>query len=278
MAALTVENRRTLTLIATILGSSLDYLVTLRAVAQAAVPKVADWCTVHVLERGELRQLAIAHVDEQKVVFAEELQERYPLAASPFAYVAESGRAQLVSDVSEEMLAQAAVDELHLDILRELGLLSYMCVPLLAHDRILGVITFVTAESERRYDESDLGFAEELGRRAGTTIENARLYAEAEEQARAARVLATVGDGVCLVDREGIVRLWNPAAQAILGRTFRVTQHRGEFVDSPLAPLVTATVHPSSILRSRTDEERRSAFDAFVEDLRRVARAAHVSP
>jgi PAS domain S-box-containing protein len=200
-----------------ILGSSLDYLTTLRGVAQAAVPKVADWCAVHVLEHGELRQLAIAHVDEQKVVFAEELQERYPLAASPFGYVAESGRAQLVADVSEQMLAQAAVDELHLDILRELGLLSYMCVPLLALDRILGVITFVTAESERRYDESDLGFAEELGRRAGTAIENARLYADAEEQARAARVLATVGDGVCLVDREGVVRLWNPAAQAILG-------------------------------------------------------------
>jgi hypothetical protein len=52
-----------------------------------------------------------------------------------------------------------------------------------------------------------------------------------------------------------------------------VTQHRGELVNSPLAPLVTATVHPSSIIRSRTDEERRSAFEAFVHDLRRVARA-----
>jgi uracil-DNA glycosylase family protein len=71
-----------------------------------------------------------------------------------------------------------------------------------------------------------------------------------------------------------LVLLGATAAQAILGRSFRVTQHRGEFVDSPLAPLVTATVHPSSILRSRTDEERRSAFDAFVQDLRRIARAA----
>ena len=71
-----------------------------------------------------------------------------------------------------------------------------------------------------------------------------------------------------------LVLLGATAAQAILGRSFRVTQHRGEFVESPLAPLVTATVHPSSILRSRTDEERGSAFDAFVEDLRRVARAA----
>jgi uracil-DNA glycosylase len=80
------------------------------------------------------------------------------------------------------------------------------------------------------------------------------------------------------IEPEVLVLLGATAAQAILGRTFRVTQHRGEFLDSPLAPLVTATVHPSSILRSRTDEERRSAFDAFVEDLRRVARAAHVSP
>jgi uracil-DNA glycosylase len=76
------------------------------------------------------------------------------------------------------------------------------------------------------------------------------------------------------IEPEVVVLLGATAAQAILGRTFRVTHHRGEFVDSPLAPLVTATVHPSSILRSRTDEERRAAFDAFVTDLRRVARAA----
>jgi uracil-DNA glycosylase family protein len=76
------------------------------------------------------------------------------------------------------------------------------------------------------------------------------------------------------IEPEVLVLLGATAAQAILGRNFRVTQRRGEFVDSPLAPLVTATVHPSSILRSRTDEERRSAFDAFVEDLRRVGDAA----
>jgi uracil-DNA glycosylase len=76
------------------------------------------------------------------------------------------------------------------------------------------------------------------------------------------------------IEPKVLVLLGSTAAQAILGRSFRVTQHRGEFVDSPLAPLVTATVHPSSILRSRTDEERGSAFDAFVQDLRRIARAA----
>jgi DNA polymerase len=70
-----------------------------------------------------------------------------------------------------------------------------------------------------------------------------------------------------------LVLLGATAAQAILGQTFRVTQQRGTFVDSPLAPLVTATVHPSSILRSRTDHERREAFEGFVKDLRVVGRA-----
>jgi uracil-DNA glycosylase family protein len=76
------------------------------------------------------------------------------------------------------------------------------------------------------------------------------------------------------IEPKALVLMGATAAQAILGRSFRVTHHRGEFLDSPLAPLVTATVHPSSILRSRTDQERRSSFDAFVDDLRRVARAA----
>jgi uracil-DNA glycosylase family protein len=71
---------------------------------------------------------------------------------------------------------------------------------------------------------------------------------------------------------EVLVLLGATAAQALLGRAFRVTQQRGTFVDSPLAPLVTATVHPSSILRSRTDEERREAFDGLVADLQVVRR------
>jgi uracil-DNA glycosylase len=72
---------------------------------------------------------------------------------------------------------------------------------------------------------------------------------------------------------EVLVLLGATAAQAILGRSFRVTQQRGEFVDSPLAPLVTATIHPSSILRAETDEDRRVAFEGFVRDLRLVATA-----
>jgi uracil-DNA glycosylase len=72
---------------------------------------------------------------------------------------------------------------------------------------------------------------------------------------------------------EVLVLLGATAAQAFLGRSFRVTQQRGSFVESPLAPLVTATIHPSSILRADTEEDRRVAFEGFVQDLTMVSRA-----
>lgn len=69
-----------------------------------------------------------------------------------------------------------------------------------------------------------------------------------------------------------IVCLGATAAQALLGKEFRVTQHRGEFIDSPLAPYVTATVHPSSILRAPDDATRHEEMKGFVADLRKVAK------
>jgi PAS domain S-box-containing protein len=118
------------------------------------------------------------------------------------------------------------VDDLHLELLRELGLRSYMCVPLRVRNRGFGAITLVQAESGRVYGEDDLALANELARRAATAIENSRLYREAEERAQAARVLANVGDGVVLVDGDGVVRLWNAAAAAITGVSERAAVGR----------------------------------------------------
>ena len=76
---------------------------------------------------------------------------------------------------------------------------------------------------------------------------------------------------IALVKPRVLVCLGATAAQALLGRAFKVTQHRGRFVDSPLAPRVLATVHPSSILRAPDDESRHAEMERFVEDLKRVA-------
>jgi DNA polymerase len=77
---------------------------------------------------------------------------------------------------------------------------------------------------------------------------------------------------IALVNPRVLVCLGATAAQALLGRGFKVTQQRGEFVPSPLAPLVTGTVHPSSILRAPDDESRRREMEGLVADLKRVAK------
>ena len=76
---------------------------------------------------------------------------------------------------------------------------------------------------------------------------------------------------IALVKPRVVVLLGATAAQALLGRGFKVSQQRGTFVPSPIAPRVTATVHPSSILRAPDDESRRAEMKRFVADLKRVA-------
>ncbi len=213
-----------------VLSASLDYRKTLQAVAELAVPEIADWCAVDLVEEdGSIHSLALSHADPAKVTFARELQDRYPQpdADSGAARVIRSGESELVTEVSDDLIEAAAIDELHLELLRELGLHSYMCVPLVARDQIMGAITFVVAESGRRFRDGDLLLAEELARRAATAVDNARLYRQAEERAQAARVLASIGDGVVLLDSDGVIRLWNRAAEAITGlRRGAVIGHR----------------------------------------------------
>jgi PAS domain S-box-containing protein len=219
------------------LGSSLDYRTTLAALAKMAVPRIADWARVDIVEDGKLRTLAVEHVDERKVELALELSRRYPEdpdAAQGPPLVLRTGESELIAEISEERLSELAVDDLHLGLVRELGFQSYMGVPLVVRGSRSGVISFVAAESGRRYGPADLALAEELARRASTAIENAQLYREAEERAQAARVLETVADGVFLVDVEGIVRLWNRAAEAItkLARDDVVGRRAGEVLPS----------------------------------------------
>ncbi len=205
----------------TLLASSLDYESTLRAVARLAVPHLADWCVIDVAdEEGTLTRIAAAHVDPEKVALVQELEQRWPQRPDdPFGSYAvlRSGTPELSPEVSDDLLRAIAHDDEHLRALGELGMRSSMSVPMWGRDHVLGVLSFVTGESERRYTEADLALAEELARRAAVAVDNALLYRQAEERARAARVLAAIGDGVFLVDSRGVVGLWNPAAEAITG-------------------------------------------------------------
>ena len=161
------------------LASSLDYQETLRAVARLAVPEVADWCAVDVLAGEELERVAVEHIDPQRVALAREMQERYPpdKRADTGAWgVLRRGRAELYREIPEELLVQTAVDEEHLELIRAVGLRSAMLAPMTLRDQVLGVISFVSAESGRRFDEHDLALAEDLALRAAAAVENARLF------------------------------------------------------------------------------------------------------
>ena len=171
-----------------LLASSLDYETTLSRVANLAVPHVADWCAVHLVdEDGRLQTLALAHVDPQKVETARHTALRYAPDMNDLhgvPKVIRSGEPELYSDIPEEMIAQIARDTDHLQIIRETGIKSAMIVPIAARGRTLGAVTFVSAESGRRFEAEDLELAKHLGRRAALAIENARLYREAQEAVR----------------------------------------------------------------------------------------------
>jgi PAS domain S-box-containing protein len=170
------------------LAESLEYETTLARVPRLAVPDFADWCAVDLLaeEAGErrLRRLAISHVEPAREALVQQLQEKYPPdldASGGVAQVLRTGKPLLVAEVTDEMLAAAARDPEHLRLARALGLRSYIAAPLVARDRVTGVVTFAQAESERRFNEGDLALATDLARRMAAAIENARLYQEVAE-------------------------------------------------------------------------------------------------
>ena len=170
-----------------VLAGSLDYQETLAAVAQLAVPDIADWCAVDALAGGEIKRVATAHADPRKVAEVLEIAERYPPdPASPSGVhaVMRSGRSELWAEIPDEMLAAAAKDAEHLALLRSIGMTSAMVVPMLARGTVVGVITFVSAETGRAFDAGDLELAESLASRAATAIENSRLYAARSAIAR----------------------------------------------------------------------------------------------
>ena len=178
------------------LSSSLDLEATQRRVAAVAVPEMADWCTLHLLQPdGTIATVATAAADPALEGALEELQRRYApsqLGVSPGSRALRAGRPFLVSDVTHKWLARTAVDEAHLRLLERLGPRSTMGVPLIARGRIIGAMTFVSQTPRRRYDTASLALAEALARRCALAIDNAHLHAQTREALRARETFLSV--------------------------------------------------------------------------------------
>jgi signal transduction histidine kinase len=177
-------------------AESLDYETTLAKIARLAVPAIADWCVVDLVDDGTIHRVALAHRDIDKEDRIRKLDEQYPFdphATSSVPHVIRTGRYDWNPGMSDEDLANAVRGPEHQSLLLELGTKSYIIAPIASRDRVFGAISLVMGESGRRYTEADLKLGEELGRCAATAIENARLYAEAQKAITARdQVLAIV--------------------------------------------------------------------------------------
>ncbi|MDX6724366.1 MAG: hypothetical protein QOD73_2770 [Solirubrobacteraceae bacterium] len=165
-----------------VLAGSLNVTATLEQVARLAVPEVADWAFVELLEPdGSIARAAVVHRDPERERWARELAERYPLDPdAPFgsAKVLRTGEAELIPEITEDLIEAAAIDDEQLEVLRNVGFASAMIVPLRARGRVLGDLALASAESGRTFGAADLEMAQELADRCALAIDNARLFAE----------------------------------------------------------------------------------------------------
>ncbi|KAF3887395.1 MULTISPECIES: PAS domain S-box protein [Nostocales] len=246
------QGQRFLSEASTVLASSLDYQTTLERVAQLAVPELADWCTVHIVEEnGCIEQIAVAHNDPAKLLWAHEIRQKYPLNPNDprgTALTLRTGQSDILPDIPDELLVQAARDPEHLHILRQVGFRSAMTVPLRTQDRILGVITFVSSESGRRYNTRDLQLAEELARRASLAIDNTQLYRVAQLARDKAESANRVKDEFLAVLSHELRSPLNP----ILGWTKMLRSHR---LDATRTEQALETIERNAKLQAQLIED-----------------------
>jgi len=169
-----------------ILSDSLDYETTLARVARLTIPYLADACVIDLLEKDQsIRRVAVAAADPAKETLGWELIRRYPPGPEsphPVRQVLLSGKSIVLSEIPDHLVEAVARSPEHLQWARLLGLKSVVVAPLLARRSVLGVVSLIMAESDRRYGQEELALAEDLARRIAVTVENARLYEAAQQE------------------------------------------------------------------------------------------------
>ncbi|MBD2435979.1 PAS domain S-box protein [Nostoc sp. FACHB-110] len=177
-----------------LLAASLDYEVTLANVAHLAVPNLADWCVVHIVKEDyTIEQIATIAANPVKQEILHQIQRRYPPQNEQnhnFRDRLLQGQSVFYPTITNAQLTDIAQEEGYLQLLQSLEMRSLMVIPLYSRGQLFGVISFVRDESSRPYEPPDLALAEDLARRAATTIDNARLYQKTQQAKQAAELAA----------------------------------------------------------------------------------------
>lgn len=179
------------------LSSSLDIHKTLQSVSEIAVPRMADWCAVDLFNSsGDLELVGLSHSDPKKVKWARELRKKDPpdlKAPTGLPQVLRTGKPEFYPLVTDEMIHAVTQDEKKLKLIKKIGFTSVIIAPLKIKNKIIGAITFVTAESKTRYTKTDLRIAEQIADRASLAIENSLLYQDVNmEKIRLSNLVSNV--------------------------------------------------------------------------------------
>ena len=178
------------------LNTALDLETTLARAASVAVPELADWCTLHLLEPGgAIVTVAKAVADPALEATLAELQRFYPPTpdgTSPGSQALRTGRSVVQNEVNREWLASTALDAKHLSLLERLAPVAVMGIPLIVGDRTIGAMTFASVKPGRTYDAATLALAEALARGCALAIDNARLHAQTRQALRARETFLSI--------------------------------------------------------------------------------------
>jgi PAS domain S-box-containing protein len=189
-------------------AASLDYKAGIERVSDLVVREFGDWCLVDLAEEGApLKRVAVARAEPRGTeTDGAPAQEPDDGVRSVVA----SGTPQIVPGLGARSNGHDPGG-----FLAGIDLSTLVCCPLRARGRSLGAITVARTTRGQAYGADDLALVEDIAGRLALAVDRARLYSEVEQRADAARVLAHVADGVLLLDRSGVIRLWNPAAEGI---------------------------------------------------------------
>jgi PAS domain S-box-containing protein len=258
------------------LGSSLDYEATLAQVADLAVPQVADWCGVEILgPDGRLDQLALAHVDPAKRELAKEWRLRWPPRPESMTHrVLRSGVPELLPEITDQMIEASVQDPEQRRMARALGLRSAMTVPLIVGHEPFGVVSFITAESGRRYGSQDLVLAVEIGRRASLAVENARAYTEARTAVQTRDNFLSIASHELRTPLSGLTLLMSSLVRA--ANQGRLAQLSPEAIKQRMVKAERQTRQLARLVDRLLDVSRLSTRDLHLEreqtDLAEIAR------
>lgn len=158
--------------------------VAMTRIAEFIVPSFADWFTVDILRDGRLELLLLRHVDPGKVRWARKYRKAYPPDAhenSSAAQVIKTGQPVFIPFLTEEMIDMGIQDPVQRSEVKKIGLHSMIMAPMASNGEVTGMVTFISSDAGRHYDEQDVDFALNFANLINLSLENTRLHEAAQQ-------------------------------------------------------------------------------------------------